>query len=578
MKLFINIIALALILTSCTSGSGGGSQAVDNIGGGNTSNPNGIPALSATSTTLNIYVGETNTITLIKSNVDICEATNLPAYATLNSTTCVVTLNPVSYASGSVTFSVLGKNSFATPVLSTAPVSFIITLVARPPTLTASANSASFAVNTAMTNITVESTSALVECSQTTVIPGISLNLVSGKCVISGTPSAVGSYTYEVLARVNGSAFGEALSIAVTVYIPPTITATQPSFSGKVGDSVSVNFNVNSGVTVSTCASNPALPTGLSLTRYSDRCALSGSIPAITSDSGTSYSITAVSSSGQTSNAVSFSITAYDVFCKNLDPHYIHPTTNNGSSSSTPIIICTAQGLIDLALDSANNGKYYRLQKNININNSSNSVIPNFNGHLNGAGYSVTYKTVGVNTCQGFIGTMHGGSIRNIHVRNVTTTDTNTKMGFVGCVTASGQTVNFNDILMTNNTVSNPDNSEYTGMFIGTVSNNTTVNVNGLYISIDHLTNISPVNFSLLYSIKPGTATVNVSSAYFTNLNAVLGFDYTGVQEVDYTTMMADPATTLTGLSSTSWSLVANNTPALVSKQNRIFSNTTVQP
>lgn len=579
MKNFITIILMALALTSCSGGGGGPTiPGADSPSAGDIpTTPTSIPTLSATSTAISAYVGETSTITLTKTHVDLCETTNLPAYASLNSATCVITLNPVSYSAVAANFSIIGKNTFASPVLSTDSVIFTLTLLVRPPVLSASANTASLAVNTAMTNITVESTSALTECSATIVVPGLSLNLVAGKCVISGTPTATGAYTYGVLAKKNGSAFGAAFEVSINVYVAPVITATQAEIDGKIGDAISVNFNANAGVTVSTCNVTPALPSGLTLTRYTDRCALSGSLNATSNSTGATYDISATSSAGVTSNTISYKITSYDVFCKGVEDSFSQATTNNGVSAATPIIICTAQGLIDYAANSANNGKYYRLQKNISINNVTNSVVPTFNGHLNGAGYSVTYNTTGTSTCQGFIGTMTAGSIRNVHIKNVTTIDTNERMGFVGCVNASGATVTFNDILTTNTTANNPSNSELTGLFIGRVGTNTTVTINGMYTSIDHLDNADPMNFSLAYSINAGVA-VNQTATYYSNLSGALGFSASGMTEVDHTTMMASPAATLSGLSSTSWNLIVNNYPALALKQNRIYSDAIVQP
>lgn len=583
MKNFIKSISLALLITlvSCSGGQGSGTVAIDSDNNSNSNgnnSPTANPVISIASSTLNIYVGETNTITLSKSGVDICEATNLPSYATLNATNCVITLNPVTYSAMNVNFSIVGKNTIANPVLTSDPINFTLTLVVRPPVLTASTNSASLAVNTAMSNITIESTSALVECSNTIVIPGVSLNLSGGRCIISGTPTATGTYNYEVLARTNGSAFGEAIAISIVVYIPPTITATQANIDGKVGDSVSVNFNINSGVTVTTCNISPSLPAGLSLTRYSDRCALSGALPSETAVAGTNYLVSAVSSSGQTSNTISFNIKANRTFCDSTQNSHYHATTNNGSSASTPVIICTAQGLIDYASNSANDGKYYRLQKNINYNSGTNSAILTFNGHLDGAGYSVTFNPTGTASCQGFVAVMTGGSISNLHVRNVTTSSNNSRMGFVGCVSASGLTVNFNNILMTNNTSNNTDSMEFTGLFIGTINANTTVNINNMYSSIDHLENGDPMNFSLIYSSKSGSAVVNSTNNYFTNTNNVTGFDSTASAEVDHSAMMSNPAGTLVGFSASNWSLVAMSSPSLVLKQNKIYTDSIVQP
>jgi hypothetical protein len=534
-----------------------------------------VPTISASSTTLGIYVGESSTITLTKANVDSCEGLNLPSFVTIDSETCLITLNPVSFSSGNINFGVIGKNTSTSTIISTETLNFSLTLIVRPPSLTASVNLAQLEVNMAMTSIAVESSSPLVECFSTTVVPGLGLNLISGKCIISGTPSTPGSYNYEVRARLDGSVFSDTISIPLNVYIQPVISSTTTSFSGKVGDSVNANFNINSGVTIQSCNVTPSLPTGLSLTRYSDHCALSGSITTKTSDTGSSYSISTISSSGQTSNSLSFRLTAYDTFCKGSEGSYSQETTNNGVSASTPIIICTAQGLIDYASDSANNGKYYRLQKNININNSTESVVPTFNGHLNGAGYSVTYNAHG-SSCNGFIGTMTGGSIRNVYVKNVTINDGTLDTGFVGCVKAPASTVTFNDILMTNNSLNNLNNASYTGFLIGLIGPNTTVNVNNMYVSLDNLEAGDPTNFSLIYASGAGSATLNTSSAYFTNMNSIFGFDSFGMTEVSHTLMMSNPMTTLLGFSS-SWDLMANNYPKLVLRQDRIYVDKIIQ-
>lgn len=133
------------------------------------------------------------------------------------------------------------------------------------------------------------------------------LNLNSSTGVISGTPTVVASQaTYTVTASNGGGSATTTISLKVNDVPPSTLAYGTSTFTLPQGLAMPNQAATSSGGAIVSCASNPTLPQGLSL---SSSCSLSGT-PSNPS-SATSYTITATNSGGTTSTSISISVYGY---------------------------------------------------------------------------------------------------------------------------------------------------------------------------------------------------------------------------------------------------------------------------
>lgn len=268
----------------------------------------GVPTLSysgATGTTVNINTAMTVAPTLLSNNqsaITACTATPaLPAWATLNATTCVIT-GTASAVLPATTYSIVATNAIGNSVAATVS----LTVNALVPTIsfagaTGTAGTVGTAMNVVPTTL-LDNGSAISNCTSSPALPAwATLNIST--CVISGTPNApLGSTTYNITAT---NAIGNSTAAAVSlsaVSAPPLI-----SYSGATG--TTVNFGTamtvtpttlqNNGSTITSCNSSPALPAGLSIDPST--CVISGT--ATVAVAGVTYTITAANSAGSSTGA-----------------------------------------------------------------------------------------------------------------------------------------------------------------------------------------------------------------------------------------------------------------------------------
>ncbi|WPU65056.1 putative Ig domain-containing protein [Peredibacter starrii] len=268
----------------------------------------GIPTLSysgATGTTVNINTAMTVAPTLLSNNqsaITACAATPaLPAWATLNPTTCVIsgTANTVLPAT---TYSIIATNAIGNSIAA----SVSLTVNALVPTISyAGATGTSGSVGTAMNVVPttlLSNGSAISNCTTSPALPAWA-TLNTSTCVISGTPTApIGSTTYNITAtNAIGNSTAASVSLSATS-APPLI-----SYSGATGTTVNFGSAMtvtpttlqNNGSTITSCNSAPALPAGLIIDPST--CVISGT--ATVAVSGANYSITAANSAGSSVGA-----------------------------------------------------------------------------------------------------------------------------------------------------------------------------------------------------------------------------------------------------------------------------------
>ena len=266
-------------------------------------------AMSVTPTTLNNQ-GAAITGCAIKAST-----TALPAWATLNTSTCVITGTPTSTQSAT-SYTIDATNSAGTS--SDATVS--LTVGAGVPVLSfAGASGTSGSVGTAMsvTPTTLNNQgSAITGCAiktSTTALPAwATLNTTT--CVITGTPTSTQSATSYTIDATNpaGTSSDATVSLTVTAGVPILSYAGASGTSGTVGTAMSVSPTTltTQGAAITGCVikvPTTALPAWATLNTTT--CVITGT-PTGT-QSATSYTIDATNSAGTSSDAtVSLTVTA----------------------------------------------------------------------------------------------------------------------------------------------------------------------------------------------------------------------------------------------------------------------------
>ncbi|MGK5082516.1 putative Ig domain-containing protein [Bdellovibrionota bacterium FG-1] len=137
------------------------------------------------------------------------------------------------------------------------------------------------------------------------VSPGLPTGLaISPLCVITGTPTAISATaTYTVTANNSGGNASTTISITVND-VAPTISIVGSPFTYTVGSAIATITPTLGGGTLTSCASSPALPAGLSINNST--CVITGTP---TTPSGvTTYTITATNSGGHPTAAVDMTV------------------------------------------------------------------------------------------------------------------------------------------------------------------------------------------------------------------------------------------------------------------------------
>jgi len=147
----------------------------------------------------------------------------------------------------------------------------------------------------------VNSGGAIVSCNSVPALPaGLSL---SAGCVLSGTPTAItGAADYVVTATNTGGTSAATINIAVND-AKPIISYSGSPFAYIINDAIAALNVANSGGTITSCASVPALPAGLAI---SATCAITGTPTALTP--AQTYTVTASNTGGSSSVGISIAV------------------------------------------------------------------------------------------------------------------------------------------------------------------------------------------------------------------------------------------------------------------------------
>lgn len=254
-------------------------------------------AMSVTPTTLS-----TNGSALLNCSVSPA----LPAWASINTSTCVISGTP------NATLSSTSYTITATNAVGSTSATVSLEVAAAAPTLsylTSTGTSAQVRVSTSITPSTLSTNGASI--TNCTVSPALSagLSLDASTCVISGTPTATSMATiYTVTATNSAGSANATVTITVEANTPVLSYSGATGTNGSVGSAMSISPTTlsNEGAAITNCTVSPALPSGLSLNATT--CVISGT-PTVTS-ANTSYSVTATNSVGTTSATVNLSVGA----------------------------------------------------------------------------------------------------------------------------------------------------------------------------------------------------------------------------------------------------------------------------
>ncbi len=272
---------------------------------------------------------------------------NLPGGLSISST-CNIT-GTTTEAATTTTYTVTGTNSGGSYSKTVQ-----ITVTPLPPSLTYSGSPFSFAKTVAITAVTPTNTGDVATtCTVSPAFPsGVAL---SSSCVISGTPTAISAATnYTITSRNSAGSSTVTISVAVTD-TPPAITIAGSPFTYIKDSAITTVTPTNTGGTITSCASAPALPTGLSVDNST--CAISGTPTAVTAVA--SYVITATNAGG--SSPVTISITVNDVaptlsytpssysFIKDTAIAAVVPTLGGGT-----VVSCTVSPALPTGLSLGN--------------------------------------------------------------------------------------------------------------------------------------------------------------------------------------------------------------------------------
>jgi hypothetical protein len=221
------------------------------------------------------------------------------------------------------------------------------------PAISYSGSPFTFSKNVAISAVSVmNSGGTILSCTSSPSLPaGLSL---SATCGISGTPtSAQAAANYSISATNTGGTGMVTISIAVNDSLPALSYAGSPLTFSK-NTAITTQTPSNSGGTVVSCTSTPALPAGLSL---SATCGISGTPSA--NQAATNYTIHSTNTGG--TSAVIISITINDtipvltytgspfIFSKNSAISVQTPTNSGGTTVS-----CSANPTLPAGLSISN--------------------------------------------------------------------------------------------------------------------------------------------------------------------------------------------------------------------------------
>jgi Tol biopolymer transport system component len=224
----------------------------------------------------------------------------LPSGLSLTSS-CVITGTPTVIIA-SANYTITAANSAG----SSAGATISIGVVDAAPAISFTASPYTFMLNTLVSTFVPTNTGGgIASCTISPTLPtGLSFN--TSTCAISGTPTALSTATnYTVTATNPGGSSAATVNITVRDSAPVITYAGSPYIFAP-NNLITTVTPSNTGGAITSCASSPSLPTGLSLDQTT--CALMGT--PTTNTAAASYSITATNSGGSNSTAITITISS----------------------------------------------------------------------------------------------------------------------------------------------------------------------------------------------------------------------------------------------------------------------------
>jgi N-acetylneuraminic acid mutarotase len=230
---------------------------------------------------------------------------SLPAWASVNSSTCQISGTPDSTLA-SESFILVATNSAGTSADAT------VTLTVNPNTPLLSFSGATgttmnIGASASISPTTLSSRGASISgCSISPALPaGLSINSLT--CVISGTPTSAYALTTHTVSVTNSEgSTSSTLSLQVTGQAP---TISYSASTGKIGSplismSVTPSTLENGGSAISSCTIAPALPSGLTI--HNTTCVISGTPSSVLSE--TTYTVTVTNAIGSSTTTLALSV------------------------------------------------------------------------------------------------------------------------------------------------------------------------------------------------------------------------------------------------------------------------------
>lgn len=146
----------------------------------------------------------------------------------------------------------------------------------------------------------------LTSCSSASLPAGLAVNLVSGECRITGTPTTLSSASnYTVTVSNTGGSSNATVSIAVVDVVPSALSFAASPFSLTKNSAMTAANSTHSGGTLTSCSS-AGLPAGISVSLVSGECRISGTPTSVSASSN--YTISATNSGGTGTASVSIAV------------------------------------------------------------------------------------------------------------------------------------------------------------------------------------------------------------------------------------------------------------------------------
>ena len=271
------------------------------------------PNLDNTAATLT--VGDRATIaftnngggSLTNCRVNTTLPTGLSVSRTNGNGSCQITGTP-NAVSVQTTYTVTATNVTGSD---TADVSIVISVSLAQPDLANASASDLTAGSRATIAFTNGGGGALTSCEVNPPLPsGLSVSRTNGNasCQIAGTPVAVSGQTTYTVTATNATGMGAAtVSITVAPARPNLANASAASLIAGTR-AATIAFTNNGGESLTTCAVNPPLPTGLNVSRTNGNasCQITGIPTAVTSVD--TYTVTATNATGSDMATVSITV------------------------------------------------------------------------------------------------------------------------------------------------------------------------------------------------------------------------------------------------------------------------------